>query len=236
MPKPRLLALLVLTTALGASLYTNVTLSSRLDSAQATVRHLEGQALAARAGLPDAAPETAAANVPAPAPPTPTEARCPDPIPCPGPAEVEVVVTPDGRRLRNETDRETYARDLLTTQIDEAFADEPMAPAQRQRVVELLLHVRELRGENRGGNMRDALIDAETEFLEETGMAVGEFLDTIAPRAPARPIDVSSGTVAEQPGDERKRFPDELSRRLGVTEPGSREVLAEDGTWQPTEE
>ena len=73
------------------------------------------------------------------------------------------------------------------------------------------------------------MIRGQEQFIETTGMGVGEFLveldDSVErSRQPQEALEI-------QDGDERKRFADELARQLGIVEAGEVERF-EDGEWR----
>lgn len=152
------------------------------------------------------------------------------------------VIAPDGRNLQSGQELEDWARQRLDRQIAAAFPEQHadgMGKEERQEVVRLLMEFRELRqaqiaqGESGAADpsLRDELFHKQGQFSQLTGMGIGEFLTAIAASEPRVATDI---LVANPPGagEERKRFADETARRLGITEPGSREVLDDQGRWQ----
>jgi len=169
-----------------------------------------------------------------------TDCDCPAPD-CPGeaalePARAEPDTWADDERVRAHLARRIAAVD----------PDGEMDEATRRTAVDLLAQLRALRakapetgGEEGEGEdaarYADSLRESERrrveeEFADLTGESVGEFLARIAEPSPER---------ARRPGEAeplldgaaRKRFADEVTRMLGVAEPGSVEVL-EGGEWR----
>lgn len=131
--------------------------------------------------------------------------------------------------------RDAALRAYLEARV--ARAGDELDEATQREVVELLFRVRKLRQNASGTTAPDEartqaleLSVAEEEFTRLTGEGVGEFLNRVAEPVPARSRAASEETPLLD-GAERKRFADEVSRMLGVTEPGAVEVL-EDGDWR----
>ncbi len=189
-----------------------------------------------------AAPAPAGSAARPPAAPSPLDAP-PEAAPVPTP-ESTLRERAAGGALRRpppasplgEDAREAFVRALLAQQVAESFPDERMDEATREQVVEILTRVRALRSvpaEADGASpeeLADALRDAELDLIELTGMGVGELLVEL--EGPERRVLRPHEAHGVDEGELRKRFADELSRRLGVTEPGSVEVY-EDGEWRP---
>jgi len=152
------------------------------------------------------------------------------------------VDAPSGRRFRSAHELQAWASERLDSRIAAVFPEQGpdgMQAEQRQAVVRLLMEFRELRqaeiaqGDSASTDtaLRDELFHKQGQFNEMTGMGIAEFLNAIDVSEPAVASDVM---VASEPaaGDERKRFADETARLLGISEPGSHEVLDDQGRWQ----
>jgi hypothetical protein len=150
----------------------------------------------------------------------------------------EVLIAPDGTRLQTPEQRDAYFREYLEARMAKAFPDDAMDETTRSAVVDLLARIRELRskqggrglGKSAASEQTDALYELQLEFEDVTGMGVGEFLESIEPRESPRVLRPEQATGVTE-GEVRKRFADEISRQLGITESGSVEVY-EDGTWR----
>ena len=154
-------------------------------------------------------------------------------------ASETIVIAPDGTRLASPEARTAYFRSHLERRMEASFPPDRFDAATREAIVDLLVEIRALRtsetrvavNDPRPSVERDAMIQAQEELSALTGMGVGELLHELdggeagtstTPRQAVPPLD----------GEERKRFPDEIARILGVTEPGSVEVM-QDGEWEP---
>ncbi len=163
------------------------------------------------------------------------ECRCEPPAQCG--AATPVAAAPNGTRLESSEQRSAYVREHLEEKLATAFEPGDMDEATRAEVLDLLLEIRELHAEGEGAPLddpavsasRDALVGAQERLTELTGLGVGELLRTLDAGSPGRSLRPEEGG-AELEGEERKRFADEASRMLGVTQPGSVEVLR-DGEW-----
>ncbi len=151
---------------------------------------------------------------------------CAAAVPCPG----EIVLTPGGGRLESPAERSAWLRSQLDRRLEEAWLEGEIGDAERHRAIDLLMQIRELR--RSGGAGGSEVIRAQEEFIDLTGVGVGEFLERLDPsvRRSRRPEEA----LVVQEGETRKRFQDEVSRRLGIVEPGSVERLR-DGEWQTAE-
>jgi hypothetical protein len=203
-------------------------LERRLERGEAALERALSQQRSIAQALRECEATRGTAAGPSRAQPAPDEAcdcaaapECPD--------AVELLVTPEGSLLKSPEEREAYVRAHLERRIAAAFPEESMDERTREEAVELLVRIRALRAqrggaETSGRGRPDALGDAEGEFIDLTGMGVGEFLAQINAREAAR----SPGSqAAERPleGEEVKRFADEADRLLGISEPGSVEIF-----------
>jgi len=159
----------------------------------------------------------------------------------PGASEAGAAGSTRSNEPASDEQRQAAVRAYLERRVAAADPDGEMDDATRRTALELLTRIRALRSRTRAaGEERDEhaqaadLSQAEDEFTRVTGEGVGEFLARIAEPAPARPR-----RPGEEPplleGAERKRFADEVSRLLGVAEPGSVEVLQR-GAWRDEDE
>ncbi len=134
--------------------------------------------------------------------------------------------------------REALVRALFEKRVSEAFPDERMDAGTREAVVDLLMRIRSLRALRRGHGLADdtppeiadALYQAQLDLADLTGLGVGELLEAIQAPEERRAVRPHEARGVDE-GEVRKRFADEMARRLGVTEPGQTEVY-EDGKWR----
>lgn len=152
-------------------------------------------------------------------------------------APTQKAVPEGGPGVRPPSEEKAVFRTYLEGRYDRAADELGLDPRDREVVIDLLEKIRELRaGRGDAAPGTDAFADAQYEFIERTGMSVGEFLMALEtaqpprPGAPALPLRPGQARPPSE-GAERKYFQDELSRQLGVKEPGSVERLDEHGEW-----
>jgi hypothetical protein len=167
-------------------------------------------------------------------PPGRVDPLCPEPPPCP-PTDSALDTLPQ-HAPPSLQERERSVREHLRARLEASIPDEEMDGARRERALDILMRIRDLRtraigsGRNDAAAVRDPLQAAQRELIELTGMGAAELLhrlrspDPEVSRAPEEAAAIADGAV-------RKRFADELAVALGITEPGSVEVL-QDGEWQ----
>jgi len=164
------------------------------------------------------------------------EMACPDWPESPGASPAAT-----GRELADASEARTQrTRELFDRKLEAAYGSEGAlgrldAPTRRA-VVDRLMEIRSLRSRSVDPELDPvgaersavALHDAEQSVFELTGLGVGELLHELerrpGPREPP-PEGFEEGAV-------RKRFADEISRQLGIAEPGTVEVLEGDD-WKP---
>jgi hypothetical protein len=169
------------------------------------------------------------------------DAACEESVACdcsePAGDLADALVAPDGQRLASPEDRDAYLREYLQRRIDRTFPDEAMDEWQRRRIVDVMVRIRALvearaRGDDpdqTDETLRDELDGLQEELRDLSGMGPAELLDAAGAREAPRALRPHEAEAIPE-GEERKRFADEISRRLGVARPGAREVF-EAGEW-----